>query len=110
MKRPTVNDVAALANVSVSTVSRVINGSDKVAPDLAERLVSSDQRLSVFRLLHDLPEPYREVFTLRTFGELSHAEIGSLFGKSESWSRVTYYRGRQLLRRMAEEEEAKHET
>ena len=80
------------------------------APDLAERLVSSDQRLSVFRLLHDLPEPYREVFTLRTFGELSHAEIGSLFGKSESWSRVTYYRGRQLLRRMAEEEEAKHET
>lgn len=80
------------------------------APDLAERLVSSDQRLSVFRLLHDLPEPYREVFTLRTFGELSHAEIGSLFGKSESWSRVTYYRGRQLLRRMAEEEEVKHET
>ena len=38
MKRPTVNDVAALANVSVSTVSRVINGSDKVAPDLAERV------------------------------------------------------------------------
>ena len=76
--------------------------------DAAEQLIASDRRVAVFRLLHDLPEPYREVFTLRTFGELTHAEIAALFGKSESWARVTYYRGRQLLRRMAEEE--KHET
>ena len=49
------------------------------------------------RMLHLLEEPYREVFTLRTFCDLSHAEIAGLFGKSESWSRVTYYRARQLL-------------
>lgn len=72
--------------------------------DLAQRLIDGDQRVALFSLLHRLQEPYREVFTLRTFGELSHAEIAALFGKSESWARVTYHRARQLLRRMAEEE------
>ena len=49
------------------------------------------------RRLHMLEEPYREVFTLRTFCDLSHIEIAELFGKSESWSRVTYYRARRML-------------
>ena len=56
------------------------------------------------RLLHKLDEPYREVFTLRTFCDLSHGEIAELFGKSESWSRVTYYRARQLLQDAIKEE------
>ncbi len=45
----------------------------------------------------------REVFTLRTFCDLSHAEIASLFGKTESWARVTYYRARQMLQKAMEE-------
>ncbi|MCI2055625.1 MAG: sigma-70 family RNA polymerase sigma factor [Oscillibacter sp.] len=49
-------------------------------------------------LLHALPEPYREVFSLRTFGELPFGEIGELFGKTESWARVTYFRARQKLK------------
>ena len=49
------------------------------------------------RVLHRLPEPYREVFTLRTFCDLSHAQIAQLFEKSESWARVTYHRARQML-------------
>ena len=49
-------------------------------------------------LLHDLPEPYKEVFSLRTFGELPFAQIGELFGKTESWARVTYFRARQKLK------------
>lgn len=50
------------------------------------------------RLLHDLPEPYKEVFSLRTFGELPFAQIGELFGKTENWARVTYFRARQKLK------------
>ena len=50
------------------------------------------------RLLHDLPEPYKEVFSLRTFGELPFAQIAELFGKTESWARVTYFRARQKLK------------
>ena len=35
---------------------------------------------------------------MRTFGELSFAEIGSLFGKSESWARVTYHRAKLKIK------------
>ena len=65
--------------------------------DFTERITRKDQAMIAHRMLHLLEEPYREVFTLRTFCDLSHAEIAGLFGKSESWSRVTYYRARQLL-------------
>lgn len=77
---------------------------EKPEPDFVDALIDSDRAMAVHRLLHQLPEPFREVFTLRTFGELSHGQIGSLFGKSDSWARVTYYRARQMLSQRAKEE------
>ena len=47
--------------------------------------------------LHELDEPYKEVFMLSVFGGFSLKEISSLFGKSESWARVTFYRAKQKL-------------
>lgn len=72
--------------------------------DIADALADSDRMMAAHRMVHALPEPMREVFTLRTFGDLSHQQIGSLFGKSDSWARVTYYRARQMLQKMAKEE------
>ena len=54
--------------------------------------------------LHSLEEPYKEVFTLRVFGELPFAEIGSLFGKGEGWARVTFFRAKQKLQEKTKEE------
>ncbi|GAF64697.1 putative RNA polymerase [Bacillus sp. TS-2] len=42
-------------------------------------------------------EPYKEVFSLRTFGELPYENIGRLFGKSSSWARVTFYRAKKQV-------------
>ena len=67
---------------------------------------AAEARDSSFRIhlaLHALPEPYREVFELRVFGELSFREIGMIFAKTENWARVTYHRARlQLRERMSE--------
>ena len=71
---------------------------------ISDALADSDRMMAAHRLVHRLPEPMREVFTLRTFGDLSHQQIGSLFGKSDSWARVTYYRARQMLQQMAKED------
>ena len=50
-----------------------------------------------FTCLHELEEPYKEVFMLSVFGQLSLTDISRLFGKSESWARVTFYRAKQKL-------------
>ena len=35
---------------------------------------------------------------LRVFGGLSFREIGDVLGKTETWARVTFYRGKEKLR------------
>ena len=47
--------------------------------------------------LHNLSEPYKEVFTLRVFGELLFSQIGELFGKTDSWARLIFYRAKKQL-------------
>ena len=59
-----------------------------------EFLENSAQSMEVHRVLHTLSEPYKEVFTLRVFGELSFRQIGEIFGKTESWARVTFHRAK----------------
>ena len=48
-------------------------------------------------LLHNLNDPYKEVFTLRIFGELPFLQIGELFGKTDSWARLIFYRAKKQL-------------
>ena len=63
-----------------------------------EMLMDKQQAMQLHKLLHDLPEPYKEVFSLRVFGQLSFADIGSLFGKNQNWACVTYHRARQRIK------------
>lgn len=65
--------------------------------------VERDDSFRVHMALHALEEPYREVFELRVFGELSFRQVGQIFGKTENWARVTFHRARlQLRERMGE--------
>lgn len=66
-------------------------------PDFSEMVADRSMAMNAYKALHRLPEPYREVFTLRTFCEISCKEIAELFGKSDSWARVTVYRAKQML-------------
>ncbi|NLM75012.1 MAG: sigma-70 family RNA polymerase sigma factor [Clostridiaceae bacterium] len=62
--------------------------------DLEQAFVDRDTAFIIHRILHKLEEPYKEVFWLRVFGELSFSQIASLFEKTESWARVTYHRAK----------------
>ena len=57
-------------------------------------LERKDQVFQIHTLLHNLPEPYKEVFSLRVLGELSYGDIAKLFGRTEGWARVTFYRAK----------------
>ena len=64
-----------------------------------------DSSFRIHVALHALEEPYREVFELRIFGELSFRQIGTIFGKTENWARVTYHRARLKLQERMDEYE-----
>lgn len=66
--------------------------------NIEEKMVEHDDALKIHTVVHQMQEPYKEVFLLRTFGELSFAEIGTIFKKSENWARVTYYRAKTKIR------------
>ena len=65
--------------------------------DFEQLFCDQDDALRLHKVLHALAEPYREVFSLRVFSELSFADIAQLFGKSEGWARVTYHRAKGKL-------------
>ncbi|MDO5400409.1 MAG: sigma-70 family RNA polymerase sigma factor [Eubacteriales bacterium] len=69
---------------------------------LEERLADRDTAKIIHRCLHALPEPYKEVFSLRVFGELSFGDIGGLFGRTPNWACVTYHRARKKIQEQME--------
>ncbi|MBR1822606.1 MAG: sigma-70 family RNA polymerase sigma factor [Ruminococcus sp.] len=75
---------------------------DPTAEDLSmrpdETAERNDEKMRLLRRLHELPENEKEIVLLRATGELSFREIGELFGKTENWARVTFYRTKKKLR------------
>lgn len=63
------------------------------------------QAIAIHRILHELDEPYKEIFSLRVFAELKFADIGDIFGKSENWARVTFYRAKEKIIKLLKEQE-----
>lgn len=72
---------------------------------LEEKIANEDTAIQVHKILHMIKEPYKEVFSLRVFGQLSFAKIAEIFGKTESWARVTYHRARkQIIEKMRKDD------
>jgi RNA polymerase sigma-70 factor (ECF subfamily) len=76
-------------------------------PDaLVDKQIAEQEEAHLIRkILHDMSDPYKEVFMWRVFGELSFKEIGDLYGKSDNWACVTYHRARKMIQRRLEENE-----
>lgn len=76
---------------------------------IEERIEDEETAFAIHRILHTMQEPYKEVFTLRVFGELPYEKIGRLFGKSANWARVTFYRAKlQITAQMEADEHGKN--
>ncbi|EEX22818.1 hypothetical protein BLAHAN_04434 [Blautia hansenii DSM 20583] len=60
--------------------------------------------LEIYKILHTFEEPLREVMYLRLNGNFTFKEIGEIMGKDENWARVTFYRGKQRVRKESHHE------
>ena len=67
-----------------------------------ERILDEESAFRIHQFLHTMQEPYKEVFSLRIFGELSFEKIAALFGKSPSWARVVFYRAKIQIKEYME--------
>ncbi|WP_291237299.1 RNA polymerase sigma factor [Frisingicoccus sp.] len=71
---------------------------ETLTSSLEDMMLDKESAFLIHQALHNLPEPYKEVFSLRVLGELSFRQIGLLFGKTENWARVTYHRARLTIK------------
>lgn len=70
---------------------------------IEKQLVDSEMAEMIHRKVHELAEPYKEVFYLRVFGELSFEKIGAIFGKNANWACVTYHRAKTKIQNAMED-------
>ncbi len=77
------------------------------APSLEERLEDAETARAIRAAVHQLPEPYKEVFLLRVYAELPFREIALTFQKSEAWGRVTFLRSKDMVLRILENDPSK---
>lgn len=50
--------------------------------EIVDKIIDSETNKELLKIIHSLDEPYKEVFTLRNYGELSFKEISDIFGKT----------------------------
>lgn len=67
------------------------------SPLLEEQVIQKEEYLRTQKAMLALEEPYRNVFILHAVSDIKLKEIASLYGKTESWARVTYYRARMQI-------------
>ncbi len=78
--------------------TELIENEDICSPfDIERDFLNKDEVKRLHNILHHLDEPYKEVFTLRVFGDLPFSQIGELFGKTDSWARLIFYRAKKRL-------------
>lgn len=67
--------------------------------NLEDEYFRNEEKINFFKQVHQLHDKKREILYLRLLGDLSFKEIGSIFGETENWARVTFYRAKQQLRK-----------
>lgn len=70
---------------------------------IEEQYMKHDEAARIRSVLHDMPEPYKEVFMWRVFAELGFKQIGQIFGKSENWACVTCHRAKTMVKSRLED-------
>ena len=75
------------------STENILDYPNLVADSNIEENVIKDE--NVKRILTEavkLDTPYKEVFYMKSLGDMPYSTIADIFGKTENWARVTYFR------------------
>lgn len=65
--------------------------------DTEKQAINRVELADVLDKLDKLSDDMKDVVYLRVLSDMSYKEIGEIFGKSESWARVTFFRAKTAL-------------
>lgn len=71
----------------------LVSKEPSVESQIIEKLDYAKMRKAIFKL----EEPYRDVLILHIYGNIKLSEIAAIYGKSESWAKVTFFRAKQKI-------------
>lgn len=80
-------------------LTKSLGNEEKSSPTLEDDFFKNEKKINFFKQVHQLNNKQREIMYLRLLGDLSFKEIGVIFGETENWARVTFYRAKQQIRR-----------
>lgn len=74
------------------------NFEGKSTENMEENLIRKEEISMVYRKINDLDNETKRVMYLRINADMSFKEIGQVLGKTETWARVTFYRGKKKVK------------
>ena len=72
---------------------------------LEEQILEKQEKIEFFKKIQKLDEQTKNVMYLRMLGNLDYKDIGEIMGRTPTWARVTFFRGKQKLKEEKEDEE-----
>ena len=66
--------------------------------NIEEKVIHQEELDILYKKINLLDTMTKKVMFLRITGELSFYEIGKILNKTETWARVTYYRGKKRIK------------
>lgn len=94
-------------NNRISEIHQIPLSYQATDENILENLIDKDNVLHILKILHQIKEPYKEVFMLRILGELSFKDIGEIFRRTDNWACVTFHRAKMMIREKGGIDESK---
>ena len=66
--------------------------------NIEDIIILNEEKKELYKEIKKLDKTTQLVILYRINGNLSFKEIADIFDKSEAWARVTFYRGKQILK------------
>lgn len=83
-----------IINVSIEDINQELFQDTLIEDFICER----ESKLELIKQIQELDSETKNVMYLRIYAELSYEEIAEVLGKSQSWTRVTYFRGKEKIK------------
>ena len=73
--------------------------------NIEENAIKNDYVKRILTEAVKLETPYKEVFYMKTLGDMPYSTIADVFSKTENWARVTYFRAKKQIEERVSEDE-----